>query len=79
MFASSLATSYVMDPLMYIMGLRGCQLCVFWEGHKILGQLHWWETLSCNCCHQVLLGFNVPECVVRFIFEFGVGSFEMML
>ena len=57
MLASSLATPYVMDPLLELKGLRGCLLYVLWECHKILGQLHWWGTLFCNCSHYVFLGF----------------------
>ena len=34
---SSLATPYVMDPLLETMGLRGYLFCVFWAGHKIWG------------------------------------------
>ena len=37
MYASSFATPYVTEPLLNTMGLRGCQLCVFWGGCKMWG------------------------------------------
>ena len=37
MYASSFATPFVMETLLDTMGLRGCQHCVFWGGHKIWG------------------------------------------
>ena len=43
---SSLATPYVMDPLLDTMGLRGVPV-LFWVGHKIWVGLHWWGIVVC--------------------------------
>ena len=36
MFAISLATPYIIEPLLDTMGIRGCLLCGFWVSHIIL-------------------------------------------
>ena len=35
MFATSLATLYVIEPIQDTMGLRGCLFCGFWVSHRI--------------------------------------------
>ena len=71
MFASSFASPYVMEPLLDMMGLRGCQPCVFWEGHKILvdstGGIHFPVTVVTESS----LVFNVHKCLGKFVLKFG--------
>ena len=73
MFASSSATPYVMEPLLDTVGLRGCLLCVFWEGHKTLGNstsgIHFPVTVVTDSS----LFFDVPKCLGKFVFKFGSG------
>ena len=35
MLASSLATPYVIDPLLETIGLKGANFVLFWKGYKI--------------------------------------------
>ena len=39
----------------------GPQLCVFWEGHKILGQLHWWVHFPVTVVTEFLMSLSVWE------------------
>ena len=69
MLANSLATPYVMDPLLETMGLRGCQFYVFWGGHKIWGgscssRVH----LPVTEVTELSLVFDVPECLGESVF-----------
>ena len=42
MFTISLATSYMIEPLLDTMGLRGCLFCGFWVSHGIWGWMYKW-------------------------------------
>ena len=71
MCESSLATPYVMDPLLDTMGLRGYLFCVFWVGHKI------WGDSTCGVKLFIFLGgkasclFNVLKKGNEFVFKLG--------
>ena len=53
MYASSVATPYVMDPLLDTMGMGVPTLCIL-GGHKTWEGQHWLGTFSCNFGHLVL-------------------------
>ena len=63
-----------MEPLLDTMGLRGCQLYEFWEGHRIWGNC----MVGYNCLYLVSL--RSPVClmslsiVIRLFFRLLVGS-----
>ena len=65
----------MLEPLLDTMGLRRCQLYVFWGGHKT------WGDSTCGIHFPVLLGivfsrlFYVLECLYEFVFEPGGGVF----
>ena len=60
-----------MDPLLNMMGLRGCQLCELWEGHNILGNCSGGIHFAVTVVTETSSVFNVPECLGKFIFKFG--------
>ena len=62
MFASSSATPYVMEPLLDMMGLRKCQLYVFWGGHKTLGDSSGWVHFPVAGATKSSYLFDVPKC-----------------
>ena len=74
---SSLATPYVMDPLLDTMGLRGvpphcCLLnVVFWVGHKIWGDSTGGVKLFIFLGGEASCFFNVLEKGNEFVFKLG--------
>ena len=75
MYASSFAISYVMEPLLDTIGMRGCQLCVFWGGHKTLGDNTCWVHVMGGLVSESSCLFDVPKCLCEFVCEFVGGDF----
>ena len=80
MFASSFATSYMMDPLLDMVGLRGGANFVyfgkaikFWR--DCTGGIHF----AITAVPEFPSVFNVPECLGKFGFKSGDGSLVMKL
>ena len=64
-----------MEPPLETMGLRGYLFCVFWEGHKIWGVLHWWGRVVVFLGGKASCLFNVFKKGNEFVFELGGGVF----
>ena len=76
MCESSLATPYVMDPLLETMGLRGVPVLWIWGGHRIWEELHWWVELFVFMGGEASSLFNVFEKGNEFVFEVGGEVFR---
>ena len=79
MLASSLATPYVMDPLLETVGLMGCHTCVFGKtiepgGHCTGGIQSFVLRVT-----KSSLYFDVPKSLCQFVFEFFGGALENRL
>ena len=71
--ANFLATPYVMDPLLETLGLRGCQLYEFWEGHKTWGDCTYRVNLAVHGVLKSSCLFDVLEYANEFVLEFCGG------
>ena len=76
MCESSLATPYVMDPLLETMGLRGCLFYGFWAGHRTWGDCTGGIKLFVFWGGKASSLFTVFEKSNEFVFEMGDGVFR---
>ena len=70
MLSSSLATPYVIYPLLETMGLRSANFIYFGKAIKFWSNCIGGAHFSVNAVTEESLVFDVPECLGKFIFQF---------